>query len=1409
MKNILLSLTVVFTVLYLSIDKPKYAHTNSSGAPISKTGSPGDNGQTCTSCHMQTIPSEGNNLVISELTGTEFFEPGVTYTFQVSVEGTVSTMFGFEATVENEFGQKIGQLGVVENTTQLIGSGNFITHTSSGTMGEGNTLFWVFDWQAPDDYEGTAILYAAALAANGNGMNSGDITLTNQYIMDFNSISIDVFGCTDFSASNFNPLATIDDGSCQYDDCTSISVQIDLSLYPEETSWDIVNGLDEIILSGAGVSTIEEACLPYGVYTFNAYDDYGDGWNSGVYEVSTICNDILILANLNGTSPTGSGSSEQFLVEECTPCTGFEVEVVSTYESEENASDASASLNITLGTAPYDFDWSIGTSSNPTTDTVNGLTSGNYTLVVTDVLGCEEIVNFDIQVDPGEYLINDYIDLVACNGLFYDTGGPTGNTSSTDNEIIRICPDEEGYYSQLEFLQFDIGWSGTMTIYDGMGTSNTVLAIGNSTNLLGQVITATLENSSGCLTVTFTGGIFTGTGWEALLSCYDYIIYGCTDLEAFNYDNSAEEDDGSCYYQPGCTDDTFVEYYTQGFIADFDNGDCQELLVDDCMNQEALNYNPNATFNLDSDPCIYDLEDWNCGMHYNDFRDLNTYPTILINNVCWMAENLRYLPDGLDVIALNQGGVGSQLSDGYVYTGENDYNISENGRYYSWLSASDAVPYAWHIPTKIEMESLIEAPENGLSLQIGGNSGFEAVMSGGATLTTGDITFTNIGTTAWYWTSNEEDNQLAYVATLIQGEPSFQVSPMPKEFGVSVRAVFGFPEDAILGCTDIDYVEYSSEANYDDGSCETLILLGCTDELALNYDSTATVDDNSCIPNIEGCTDDGFIEYNEMATVDDGSCEVIVILGCTDANSQNYEESANTDDGSCIAHILGCTDPDYAEFDLNATLDDGSCLITAVFGCMDNTAFNYNDAANVDDGSCISYIQGCTDSNYVEFNSLANTDDGSCMTQVILGCTIDYALNFDPLANTDDGSCSVEGCTNDQYVEYDENATIDNGTCIIIAILGCMDQLYIEYYPPANMDDGSCQELIVEGCTNEMYLEFLPEANIDDGSCTNLAIVGCIDSNYVEYNPEATIDDNSCAELIIEGCTNTNYLEFNSDANTHNEAMCQNVIVYGCTDPDFIEYSEDANLDDGSCVTVVLYGCTDSTFTQYNTLANIDDGSCETLVVLGCIDALAINYNPSANTDDGTCIPELVGCMDDNFIEYNEEANISDNSLCITPVVFGCTDMNGFNFDPEANTDDGSCILQFVVIEYEQFANGIVEFTPIITGLGPDYFVMWDFGDGLFSNDEISTHQFSYNDLFEVTVQVSNNDINVQASIEIEILNSTFSIDDLSSQKTIESITFYDLMGRIVLPLSRVKSQIYLKKIVYDDGTTIYLKTIF
>ena len=185
---------------------------------------------------------------------------------------------------------------------------------------------------------------------------------------------------------------------------------------------------------------------------------------------------------------------------------------------------------------------------------------------------------------------------------------------------------------------------------------------------------------------------------------------------------------------------------------------------------------------------------------------------------------------------------------------------------------------------------------------------------------------------------------------------------------------------------------------------------GCTDITALNYNDSVNTDDESCYY-VAGCTNPIYLEYNADADFDNGTCETLVVLGCMDEAALNYNPEANTElDGSCVDVVLGCMSELAFNFNPNANVDDGSCIAYS-YGCTDPTAFNYNTDANTDDGSCIEVINGCVDSTAINYNVIANTDNGSCIYP-LPGCTDPTALNYNAEANVPDSSCYYSaGCS--------------------------------------------------------------------------------------------------------------------------------------------------------------------------------------------------------------------------------------------------------------------------------------------------------------------------------------------------------------------------------------------------------------
>ena len=111
------------------------------------------------------------------------------------------------------------------------------------------------------------------------------------------------------------------------------------------------------------------------------------------------------------------------------------------------------------------------------------------------------------------------------------------------------------------------------------------------------------------------------------------IIRGCMDINAFNYNNEAVEDDGSCIYA-GCMDIDALNYFSDAAI---DDGSCIYEGVLGCTDSSADNYDPSAT-----------IDDGSCLLHITtatEYELLSIYPNPFnsILNIKVESENYKQI----------------------------------------------------------------------------------------------------------------------------------------------------------------------------------------------------------------------------------------------------------------------------------------------------------------------------------------------------------------------------------------------------------------------------------------------------------------------------------------------------------------------------------------------------------------------------------------------------------------------------------------------------------------------------------------------------------------------------------------------------------------------------------------------
>ncbi|MFN4235250.1 MAG: choice-of-anchor V domain-containing protein [Bacteroidia bacterium] len=178
-KKITFSFAIVTLICIVMFSYNNKVHSNSSGAPAGKTGSPGD-GSSCNSCHSTSgTPATGAILITSNVP-TGGYISGNTYSITVRAAHSTFNKFGFQISPQAANGTLLGTLAITNvNETQLVGSGKYVTHKAAGTTGTnipmiGNFKEWSFNWTAPAPGTGAVTFYGAALLANSNNQNTGD-----------------------------------------------------------------------------------------------------------------------------------------------------------------------------------------------------------------------------------------------------------------------------------------------------------------------------------------------------------------------------------------------------------------------------------------------------------------------------------------------------------------------------------------------------------------------------------------------------------------------------------------------------------------------------------------------------------------------------------------------------------------------------------------------------------------------------------------------------------------------------------------------------------------------------------------------------------------------------------------------------------------------------------------------------------------------------------------------------------------------------------------------------------------------------------------------------------------------------------------------------------------------------------
>jgi hypothetical protein len=349
--------------------------------------------------------------------------------------------------------------------------------------------------------------------------------------------------------------------------CVPTTIIINLDQYQGETSWDVKDSTGFVVAAGSGYWSepqygivTEQRCLPIGDLTFTIYDSYGDGVNGalwggldGSYYVVQ-CYDTII----NGTNAAfGYDTAHAILVAPCPPIFGCMDSSYVEFNPRADTSDGSCNTLIVFGcidSTMYNYD--------ALANTMSLVPACEFTLTLTDLIGDGWAPTSNLEVTQGDSVWNFTIDTIAYSQEY------TINLKSPEPVSFKFSISNQGMQSAAH-CGFKL------------------------TNPLGMTI---IEVAAPFIQPLFKRVVPTYCGNY----CVDK-IFGCMDPLALNHVDTANTNT-DCFYVLGCTNSSYLEYYTQGFVADTSDGSCDIKAEWGCTDSTAFNYN--AMANINNGGCV-------------------------------------------------------------------------------------------------------------------------------------------------------------------------------------------------------------------------------------------------------------------------------------------------------------------------------------------------------------------------------------------------------------------------------------------------------------------------------------------------------------------------------------------------------------------------------------------------------------------------------------------------------------------------------------------------------------------------------------------------------------------------------------------------------------------------------------
>ena len=872
------------------------------------------------------------------------------------------------------------------------------------------------DWGAKENIAG---LFCAD-AANWNDRILPTISSDTTLLHCFGSCETDgtcpiISGCTDESAMNYNPSASLDDGSCEFlveGESPYCNTQTYHFMNDAEVPSSIFisvgnNGPNSIIIQVESADAdpindlvINSATAGYALGTMISSNGVFSNTMTWDSDVSTV--DINVLWSKQSFGGNWMWSQSDVTVNVNDTCDiaiptvilGCTDPIASNYNSDATSEDGSceylASASAYCNTQTYHF---MNDAEVPSSIFLSIGNNGPNSVI--------------IQVESAD---NDPIDDLIIN-------------SATGGYALGVMSSSNGVFSNTMTWNFDVNTADINVLWSKE-------SFGGNWQLSQNNVTININDTCDILA--------------------SPSVSGCTDITATNYDVNAVEDDGSCEYDCinpslidpngmcmeifypvcGCNNVTYSNscYAEINGVTSWVDGECSSTTIFGCTDESAANFNPNAT--IDDGSCVLCEEPAIINFNVDASYVISAaYDNVLINgswdafgdsNQYWESWGVTLTDDDMDGVFSGS----LELEPGfyeYVHalTGSADdwsgwgvvgYAPEDCALGINPISGDPAPNYFF----TAECGQVIDLPTVCFSEcaectgeVLGCTDATAANYNPNATTDDGSCDYCQLATVnfsvnavdvisdeydnvvingsfagpwfGWGVTLSDEDGDGIYTGstTVAAGETHQYVHALTGSAdGWSGWGVIGYaPEACALG---IDPISGDPSPNY-------FFTAECGQ--VIDLPTVCFSECNDCSNEVFGCMDPNADNYNPGATIDDGNCNYCGELEVSIISTQDVTTSGASDGNIIATGINGSNNYDINVYDLNGVQQNPFALTAGDYiVAVTDVTIDCTVEENFSIYEIVIEIGGCIDENAINYNPDAAFDDGSC----------EYEPNEDP-----------------------------------------------------------------------------------------------------------------------------------------------------------------------------------------------------------------------------------------------------------------------------------------------------------------------------------------------------------------------------------------------------------------------------